>query len=120
MNKYMILSTLLAIASLSLWAKTDQDIFNEAKTNVVTIAQAKELNDETGVTLNGQIVRQLATQSDEFELKDKTGSIIIEVDDEQWKPLRLKAGDQVRILGEVDTHSDEPTDIDVIQIERVK
>ncbi|WP_416718921.1 NirD/YgiW/YdeI family stress tolerance protein [Acinetobacter sp. 199] len=98
----------------------DQEILNEAKRNVVTVAQAQQLSDETGVILHGQIVRQLATQSDEFEFKDKTGSIIIEVDDDQWKALRLKAGDQVRILGEVDTYSDEPTAIDVIQIERVK
>lgn len=116
----MVLSILLVASSPSLWAKTDEDILAEAKTNVVTIAQVQQLQDETGVTLNGEIVRQLATQSDDFELKDKTGSIIIEVDDEQWKSLKLKAGDKVRILGEVDTHSDQPTDIDVIQIERVK
>ena len=120
MKKYMLCSIMLATSSSSLWAKTDEAILAEAKTNTVTVAQAQTLPDETGVTLNGKIVRQLATQSDEFEFKDKTGSIIIEVDDEQWKSLQLKAGDKVRILGEVDTHSDQPTDIDVIQIERVK
>lgn len=52
---------------------------------MVTIAQAHKLKDETGVTLNAHVVRQLSKDSDEFEIKDKTGSIVIDVDDDDWK-----------------------------------
>ena len=57
---------------------------------------------------------------DDFELKDSTGTIILDVDDDLWRPLKLKAGDRVHVVGEVDTHRVKPTDIDVIHIERVK
>ncbi|MQW92602.1 NirD/YgiW/YdeI family stress tolerance protein [Acinetobacter wanghuae] len=122
MSKTLWASVALSAAMLTptAWAKTDSAVLKEAKANVVTIAQAKKLKDETGVTLVGQIVRQATADSDDFELKDKTGSIIIDVDDDLWKPLALKAGDKVRVLGEVDTHRAKPTDIDVIHIERVK
>jgi len=120
MKKFLLLSAMLAIASPAVWAKSDQAILNEAKNNVTTIAQAHKMKDETGVTLTGQIVRQLKAGGDDFELKDNSGSIIIDVDDELWKPIQLKAGDRVRVLGEVDTHRNKPTDIEVIQIERIK
>ena len=109
-----------AVMTPNVWAKSDAALVKEAKANVVTIAQAKKLKDETGVTLTGQIVRQLQVQGDEFELKDKTGSIVVEIDDDLWIPLSLKAGDKVRILGEVDTHRTKPTDIEAIHVERVK
>lgn len=122
MNKTLWASIVLSTAMLTptVWAKSDSAVLKEAKANVVSIAQAKKLKDETGVTLTGQIVRQLGADSDEFELKDKTGSIVIDVDDDLWKPLALKVGDKVRILGEVDQHRIKPTDIEVIQIERVR
>lgn len=101
------------------WAKSDLAILKEAKQNRVSIAAAQKLKDETGVTLKGEIVRQLVAQGDEFELKDKTGSIIIDVDDEAWQRLGLKAGDQVEVVGEVDTHRRKPTDIDVIEIQKL-
>lgn len=55
-----------------------------------------------------------------LSIKDATGSIIIDIDDDLWKPLQLKAGDKVRVVGEVDKHRVKPTDIEVFQIERVK
>ena len=109
-----------AFMASSGWAKSDAALLTEAKANVVTVTQAKNLKDETGVTLTGQIVRQLKPQGDDFEFKDSTGSIILDVDDDLWMPLSLKAGDQVRVIGEVDTHRVKPTEIEVIHIERIK
>lgn len=120
MKKYILATLVLAAVSPALWAKSDQAVLAEAKKNVVSIAQAHKMKDETGVTLTGQIVKQRAAQSDEFELKDKTGSIMIDVDDDHWKRLKLKAGDRVKVWGEVDTHRNKPTDIEVIQIEHLK
>jgi len=115
---------LTAIASLALLgsnavlAKPDAALLKEATKNVVTISKAKTLADEDGVTLTGTIVKHIA--GDHFEFKDATGSIVIDIDDDLWKPLKLKAGDKVRVVGEVDTHRIKPTDIEVFKIERVK
>lgn len=100
------------------FAKSDAAILKEAEKNVVTIAQAKKLSDESGVTIKGKITKHIA--GDDFELGDSTGTINIDVDDDLWKPLNLKVGDLVHVVGEVDTHRIKPTDIDVIHIERTK
>lgn len=115
---------LAAITSISLlsgniaFAKSDAALLKEAEKNVVTIAQAKKLSDETGVTLKGVISKHIS--GDDFELKDITGTMIIDVDDDLWKPMQLKVGDKVRVVGEVDTHRVKPTDIDVIHIEKIQ
>src|SRR5690606_2079426 len=120
MKQYILATLVVAAASPTLQAKSDQALMAEAQKNVVSIAQAHKMKDETGVTVVGQIVKQRSTDSDEFELKDRSGSILIDVDDDDWKVLKLKAGDRVKVWGEVDTHRYNPTDIDVIKIERVK
>lgn len=113
------LAMLLALGTSSMaFAKSDQALMKEAAKNQVTIAKAKTLKDETGVTLKGTIVRQV--MGDEFELKDATGMITIDIDDEIWQRMQLKAGDRVKVMGEVDTHRSKATDIEVIKIERMK
>ncbi len=118
--KKLLLAAITGISLLSgaAYAKSDAVILKEAEKNVVTIAQAKKLADETGVTLKGTISKHIS--GDDFELKDSTGTIILDVDDDLWRPLKLKAGDRVHVVGEVDTHRVKPTDIEVIHIERIK
>jgi len=67
----------------------------EAAQNMVTVAEAKQLPDETAVTLSGLIVRK--THKDHFELKDSSGKIGIEVD----------------------ANTGQVTDIDVVQIGKI-
>ncbi|WP_150378136.1 NirD/YgiW/YdeI family stress tolerance protein [Acinetobacter pittii] len=119
--KKILLTALAGFALLgnsAVIAKPDAALLNEATKNVVTVSKVKTLADESGVTLTGTIVKHIA--GDHFELKDATGSIIIDIDDDLWKPLELKAGDKVRVVGEVDKHRVKPTDIEVFQIERVE
>jgi uncharacterized protein (TIGR00156 family) len=104
--------------STASWAgKSDQVIMTEAAQNMVTVAEAKQLPDETAVMLSGVIVRK--THKDHFELKDSSGKIGIEVDSDLWRPMGLKAGDKVKVMGEVDTHTGQATDIDVVQIAKM-
>ena len=112
--------TLVALLMLSptAFAKSDRVLLQEAAKNQVSVAKAKTLKDETGVTLTGKIVKHIA--EDDFEFKDATGSIVLDIDDDLWQPMQLKAGDKVKVIGEVDTHRNKPTDIDVIRIERIK
>ena len=119
--KKIFLATLTGLALLgsnAVFAKPDAALLKEATKNVVSVSKAKTLVDESGVTLTGTIVKHIA--GDHFEFKDATGSIGVEIDDDLWKPLKLKAGDKVRVVGEVDTHKVKPTDIEVFKIERVK
>ena len=117
MNKMLLALVVTGsmLSTASAWAgKSDQMIMSEAAQNMVTVAEAKQLPDETAVTLSGVIVRK--THEDHFELKDSSGEISIEVDADLWKPMGLKAGDKVKVIGEVDTHMGQPTEIDGVQI----
>ena len=111
------ITSLVLFGSSATFARTDPAILNQAA-KCSHCFKSKTLADETGVTLTGTIVKHIA--GDHYELKDKTGSIVIDVDDDLANGWQLKVGDKVRIVGEVDTHRIKPTEIEVLQIERVK
>lgn len=115
---FTTLTGLVLLTSSAAFARTDPALLNQAAKNVVTVSKAKTLADETGVTLTGTIVKHIA--GDHYEFKDKTGSIVIDVDDDLANGWQLKVGDKVRIVGELYTHRVKPTEIEVLQIERVK
>ncbi len=122
MHKYLqfLLSSSLLLSSSMLWAQSKQQILIQAQKNPVTVQQAKTLKDATAVSLTGKIVKQINPKSDEFEFKDNTGKIILDIDDDLWEKHALKAGDHVRVSGEVDTHRSKPTDIEVIHLEHMQ
>ena len=53
-------------------------------------------------------------------MKAATGTIRVEIDDEDWQGLTVTPKDKVEIKGEVDTHLMKPADIDVDSITLVK
>lgn len=120
MKKFIASCGIVILAGLSTtsWAgKDDHVIVQEAAKNVVTVSQVAKLADETGITLTGQITKQL--KGDHYEFKDKSGAIGVEIDDDIWRQAQLKVGDHVRLVGEVDTHRYKPTDIEVVKIEKL-
>lgn len=120
MKKFIASCGIVILAGLSItsWAgKDDHVIVQEAAKNVVTVSQVAKLADETGITLTGQITKQL--KGDHYEFKDKSGTIGVEIDDDIWRQAQLKVGDHVRLVGEVDTHRYKPTDIEVVKIEKL-
>ena len=69
-------------------------------TNIMTVAQVKQMRDDTKVVLRGNIIKQLGHEK--YVFKDATGEITIEVDDDDWQGLSVGATDLVEIYGEVD------------------
>ena len=115
----MIVTAILMALTANVWAgSSDQKVIDQAAKNSVTVAQATTLADETAVNLTGTIIRHI--QEDHFELKDETGSIHVEVDDKLASINQLKAGTKVKVYGEVDTHREKATDIEVYKIEILK
>lgn len=84
----------------------------------VTVAQAKELPDDSQVILEGILVKKLGHEN--YEFKDDSGTISVEIDDDDWHGQLVNAGQKVRLVGEVDTHRIKPTDIDVKKVEVLK
>ena len=93
----------------------DQRVIAAAANNVVTVTQAAKARDETAVTIVGTIVRQL--KHEHYELRDQSGTIVVEIDDDIAGPTQLKPGTKVRVIGEVDTHRRRASDIEAVRVE---
>ena len=113
------LKTALAVLLLSgLALPASAGFSGPSKNNAATVAEAKEMPDESYVVLHGYIESSLG--SEEYMFKDDSGSIKIEIDDDDWNGLTVGPDDKVEIQGEVDTHMVKPTDIEVDIIRLVK
>lgn len=118
-TKTLLLSGILMALTAQVWAgKTDQTIIKEAAKNQYSVAQAIKAPDATAVTLTGHISAHI--RDDHFELKDSTGTIQVEIDDDLAQIHQLKTGTRVKIIGEVDTHRNQPNDVEAVKIEFLK
>jgi uncharacterized protein (TIGR00156 family) len=69
---------------------------------IVSVQQVKDMRDETPVVVVGQILQRAGGDDEEFLFQDTTGSIIVEIDDEDWRGQNVKPTDTVKLRGEVD------------------
>ena len=69
---------------------------------IVSVQQVKDMRDETPVVVVGQILQRAGGDDEEFLFQDATGSIIVEIDDEDWRGQNVKPTDTVKLRGEVD------------------
>lgn len=65
-----------------------------------TVAEAIKLRDDSPVTLQGYIVERLGDER--YTFKDTTGTVIIEIDDDDWGGLEVTPENEVVIEGEVE------------------
>lgn len=113
------LSLLAALVSvLGMAAAAQAGFVGPSNSEKATVAQAKEMADDTYVVLQGTIESSLGDEK--YLFKDATGTIRVEIDDEDWQGLTVTPKDKVEIKGEVDTHLTKPADIDVDSITLVK
>ncbi|VXC95944.1 conserved exported hypothetical protein [Pseudomonas sp. 8Z] len=71
-----------------------------ATPQVTSVAAALQSADDTHVVLEGQIVKRL--QDELYEFKDSSGTIRVEIDDEDWPAQQVSETAKVRLTGEVD------------------
>ena len=84
-----------------------------------TVAKALEARDESPVVLEGRIV-SAAKEHEEYVFQDKTGKIIIELDDELFHGRTVTPENTIRIWGEVDTKFGRDSEVEVDRFEIVK
>lgn len=85
---------------------------------VETVADAKNMDDDTIVVLQGQIVKALG--DDKYQFTDETGEIILDIDEDDFDGVTVTEGEIIEITGEVDKEMMKPTEIDVKKINKVK
>ena len=84
-----------------------------------TVAKALEARDETPVELEGRII-SAAKEHEEYVFQDRTGTIIIELDDELFHGRTVTPENTIRIWGEVDTKLGRNSEVEVDRFEIVK
>lgn len=82
-----------------------------------TVAEALKMKDDTPVVLIGQIEKSLGHEK--YQFKDASGTVTVEIDDDDWRGVDVKPQDVVIIKGEVDKDMFS-TEIDVDSVELKK
>lgn len=67
-----------------------------------TVKTALDARDDTPVTLQGYIIKRL--KGDHYEFQDVSGTIEVEIDDDEWPGTQINEKTQVKLYGEVDRH----------------
>ncbi len=83
---------------------------------IVTVKQVKEMRDDVPVIVQGNILQRMGDEKYLFE--DSTGSIAVEIDDEDWRGQTVSPSDNVKLYGEVDAGLFK-TEIDVDYVEKM-
>lgn len=65
-----------------------------------SVAEALKLNDDTPVVLVGQIEKSLGDEK--YLFKDASGSVTMEIDNEDWRGVTVTPKDTIVLQGEID------------------
>lgn len=107
----MVLAALMLMVPMSLLAGIGE--------KVISVADARELDDNAKVILEGFIVEDLADEL--YLFRDDTGDINLKIDKKAWKKLEMDPGDLVRVHGRIDRDDDSLTiEVKVKKIKSVK
>lgn len=83
---------------------------------VTTVAAANEAGDDTPVTLQGFVTKKI-NNDDKYEFRDNTGTITVEIDDEDLPATPFNDKTKVKLTGEVEKNlMSREVDVDVVEI----
>ncbi|KAA8995139.1 YgiW/YdeI family stress tolerance OB fold protein [Affinibrenneria salicis] len=74
--------------------------FSGPDASITTVAKAKELKDDSWITLRGHIEQR--TGDEDYLFRDESGSIKVEIDDKYWNGQTVTPADRVELQGELD------------------
>lgn len=85
--------------------------------STVTVADAVKMSDDTPVVLEGKIEKSLGKEK--YLFKDNSGSVTIEIDNEDWRGQTVTPADTIVIKGEVDKDFFKTEiDVDVVELKK--
>jgi len=89
-----------------------------AVVRVTTVAEAMKAADDTPAVLTGYITQRLRKKH--YEFKDDSGTIQVEIDNDEWPAQPISETTQVRLYGEVEHKKRGGREIDVDRVEIVQ
>lgn len=121
MKKTLLLSCLsvLAFSSLAIAQYKSGGYTGAADTaNLTTVKQIESLPGDSYVTMQGKIISKIGHEK--YMFQDETGTIKIEIDDDDWNGISVGPENTIQIQGEVDKSWTKPTKIEVDFIQKVE
>lgn len=115
MKKISVLAILGAIATVPGFAASN-NMNNNAMT-VVSVEEVRNMPDNSPVIIRGYMLRQNGENS--YVFQDDTGTINLEIDEEDWGGQTFSPNDFVEVWGEVDKNGMSVTEIDVSAIKKL-
>ncbi|EBP0013506.1 YgiW/YdeI family stress tolerance OB fold protein [Salmonella enterica] len=96
--------------------QTPQGGFVGKNAALTTVAEVKNMKEDSQVTLRGNITARLS--DDRYTFRDDTGTVVVEIDHKHWNGVTVAPQDKVELQGKVDKDRNE-TEIDVKQVIRL-
>lgn len=90
---------------------------NNNMTEVVTVEQVRAMPDDSPVIIRGYLLRQNGENS--YVFQDTTGTINLEIDEEDWGGLTVSPTDFIEVWGEVDKNGMSMIEVDVSAIKKL-
>jgi len=82
-----------------------------------TVASVNSMQDDEKITLEGYLVKKI--RSEHYIFRDASGEIEVEIDNEDFKGVKVTPETKIRLVGEVDMDRTSTT-VDVDSVEVVK
>jgi uncharacterized protein (TIGR00156 family) len=95
----------------------NNDMNNDNTMTVMTVEEVRGLSDNSPVVVRGYLLRQNGENS--YIFQDNTGTINMEIDEEDWNGVTVSPTDMVEIWGEVDKNGMAVMEIDVSAIKKM-
>ncbi len=115
MKKISLVAMVGAIASLAAYAGPGN--MNNNMMEVVTVEQVRGMTDNSPVIIRGYLLRKNGENS--YVFQDNTGTINLEIDEEDWGGLTVAPTDFVEVWGEVDKNGTSMIEVDVSAIKKL-
>ncbi|MEQ9850354.1 YgiW/YdeI family stress tolerance OB fold protein [Pectobacterium brasiliense] len=90
--------------------------FVDSQNSLTTVDKAKDLRDDTWVTLSGNIEKRIGDEN--YLFRDSTGTMEVEIDHKRWNGQMVSPTDKVEISGELDKEFN-AVGVDVKQIRKL-
>jgi uncharacterized protein (TIGR00156 family) len=113
MNK-TLLPIFLAVASMTNPAFAQ---FTDPMNKIVSTKEAKALQNDMPVVMRGRIEKALGDEK--YLFADSDGTIIVEIDFEDFRGVNVSSSDNIEIRGEVDSKLLRDNEIDVDYLEKI-
>lgn len=115
MKKILVL--LLLACSSAVFAGFSEHGGQNAQSQVTAVAALKDLPDDSRVTLEGYIEKQV--RREHYIFRDASGKIEVEIDDDVWRGVDVTPSDKVRLNAEIDKDWG-TTEVDVKNIIKIQ